>query len=100
MGDFDGVEKVVSGTFGKYRAVAVRTKSLDKDSIKNLTAKIKAAGYVDAYSAVAKDSISSGDETQNLSESKDAAKAPKPGLRKKQDLTFKEAPEPMGGCLS
>ena len=98
VGDFDGVEKVVSGTFGKYRAVAVRTKSLDKDSIKNLTAKIKAAGYVDAYSSVAKDSISSGDETQNFGESKDAAKAPKPGLRKKQDLTFKEAPEPMGAA--
>ena len=54
VGDFEDVEKVVSGTYVKYRAIAVKTKSLDKEGIKNLIDKIKAAGYTDAYSTIAK----------------------------------------------
>jgi len=97
VGDFEDVEKVVSGTYGKYRAIAVKTKSLDKEGIKNLIDKIKAAGYTDAYSTIAKDEIGKNDdESGNLSDKNSASEAPKPGLRKKQDLFFKEAPEPMG----
>ena len=41
VGDLEGVEKVVSGKFGRYRAIAIRTKPLSGEKIKILINKIK-----------------------------------------------------------
>jgi len=38
VGDLEGVEKVVSGKFGRYRAIAIRTKPLSGEKIKILIA--------------------------------------------------------------
>ena len=41
VGDLEGVEKVVSGKFGRYRAIAIKTQPLSGEKIKILINKIK-----------------------------------------------------------
>ena len=89
----DGVKAVVSGRFGRYRSIAVKTRAMNKNDIKVLTQKIKAAGFKEAYALVAKDEAQTGIVEQKSSEERSPTK-PRSKLRK--DLKFKEAPEPMG----
>ena len=90
----DGVKAVVSGRFGRYRSIAVKTRAMNKNDIKVLTQKIKAAGFKEAYALVAKE-----DEAQTgIAEQKSSERKPptKPRSKLRKDLKFKEAPEPMG----
>ena len=90
----DGVKAVVSGRFGRYRSIAVKTRAMNKNDIKVLTQKIKAAGFKEAYALVAKE-----DEAQTgIVEKKSSEERPptKPRSKLRKDLKFKEAPEPMG----
>ncbi len=99
VGSFEGVEKVVSGKFGRYRAIAIKTQPLSGEKIKILINKIKSAGYKEAYAGMVKSENNDykGDpDSKTTAEEKDVTMPKKRGLRKKSDLFFKEAPEPMG----
>ena len=82
----DGVKAVVSGRFGRYRSIAVKTRTMNKNDIKVLTQKIKAAGFKEAYALVAKE-----DETQTgIVEQKTGEEKPptKPRSKLRKDLKF------------
>ena len=99
VGSFEGVEKVVSGKFGRYRAIAIKTQPLSGEKIKILINKIKSAGYKEAYAGMVKseNNDDKGDpDSKTTAEEKGVTMPKKRGLRKKPDLFFKEAPEPMG----
>ena len=99
VGSLEGVEKVVSGKFGRYRAIAIKTKLLSGEKIKILINKIKSSGYKEAYAGIVKNENNDdrgASESKNSVEEKDVVVPKKRGLRKKPDLFFKEAPEPMG----
>ena len=99
VGSFEGVEKVVSGKFGRYRAIAIKTQPLSGEKIKILINKIKSAGYKEAYAGMVKseNNDDKGDpDSKTTAEEKGVTMPKKRGLRKKSDLFFKEAPEPMG----
>ena len=99
VGNLEGVEKVVSGKFGRYRAIAIKTQPLSGEKIKILINKIKSAGYKEAYAGMVKSENNDykGDpDSKTTAEEKDVTMPKKRGLRKKSDLFFKEAPEPMG----
>ena len=99
VGDLEGVEKVVSGKFGRYRAIAIRTKPLSGEKIKILINKIKSLGYKEAYAGIVKNENNDDKgalDSKTTAEEKDVNMPKKRGLRKKPDLFFKEAPEPMG----
>ena len=99
VGDLEGVEKVVSGKFGRYRAIAIKTQPLSGEKIKILINKIKSAGYKEAYAGIVKNENNDDrgiSDPKNSVEEKDVTMPKKRGLRKKPDLFFKEAPEPMG----
>ena len=99
VGDLEGVEKVVSGKFGRYRAIAIKTQPLSGEKIKILINKIKSAGYKEAYAGIVNNENNDDrgiSDPKNSVEEKDVTMPKKRGLRKKPDLFFKEAPEPMG----
>ena len=99
VGDLEGVEKVVSGKFGRYRAIAIKTQPLSGEKIKILINKIKSAGYKEAYAGMVKSENNDNKgalDSKATAEEKDVTMPKKRGLRKKPDLFFKEAPEPMG----
>ena len=95
----DVSEKVVSSKFGRYRAIAIKTQPLSGEKIKILINKIKSVGYKEAYAGIVKNENNDDrgiSDPKNSVEEKDVTMPKKRGLRKKPDLFFKEAPEPMG----
>ena len=70
-----------------------------KDSISSLINKIKSLGYKEAYAGIVKNENNDDKgalDSKTTAEEKDVNMPKKRGLRKKPDLFFKEAPEPMG----
>jgi type I secretion outer membrane protein, tolC family len=50
VGDYANVSKVLSERYDNYQFVVITTNAIEKDDVKKLLSKVRAAGYKDAYS--------------------------------------------------